>query len=94
MQTIESERNKLIATWKREEQQPFTGWDFSYLDGRMFEEQHGRTMVGQVELCGRGRYRVLFEGRAVAGDWLYGTNAPGLLAGAPRQTTSGGQTDL
>jgi SAM-dependent methyltransferase len=28
-----------IETWKREEQQPFTGWDFSYLDGRMLEGQ-------------------------------------------------------
>jgi SAM-dependent methyltransferase len=28
-----------IETWKREEQQPFTGWDFSYLNGRMLEEQ-------------------------------------------------------
>jgi SAM-dependent methyltransferase len=31
--------NELIETWKREEQQPFFGWDFSYLDGRMIEEQ-------------------------------------------------------
>jgi SAM-dependent methyltransferase len=31
--------NELIETWKREEQQPFIGWDFSYLDGRMIEEQ-------------------------------------------------------
>jgi len=31
--------NDLIETWKREEQQPFSGWDFSYLDGRMIEEQ-------------------------------------------------------
>jgi len=30
---------ELIETWKREEQQPFIGWDFSYLDGRMIEEQ-------------------------------------------------------
>jgi len=29
----------LIENWKYEEQQPFTGWDFSYLDGRMLEEQ-------------------------------------------------------
>lgn len=28
-----------IARWKQEEQQPFTGWDFSYLHGRMQEEQ-------------------------------------------------------
>jgi len=31
--------NDLIETWKREEQQPFSGWDFSHLDGRMLEEQ-------------------------------------------------------
>ncbi len=29
----------LVDDWKREEQQPFTGWDFSYLEGRMDEEQ-------------------------------------------------------
>jgi SAM-dependent methyltransferase len=39
MQTIKSNRDKLAATWKHEEQQPFTGWDFSYLAGRMFEQQ-------------------------------------------------------
>jgi SAM-dependent methyltransferase len=31
--------DELIESWKREEQQPFTGWDFSYLDGRMLEDQ-------------------------------------------------------
>lgn len=39
MQTLKPDQDKLTATWKHEEQQPFTGWDFSYLDGRMFEEQ-------------------------------------------------------
>ena len=29
----------LILAWQHEEQQPFIGWDFSYLDGRMLEEQ-------------------------------------------------------
>lgn len=29
----------LIDGWLRDEQQPFTGWDFSYLDGRMVVEQ-------------------------------------------------------
>ncbi len=29
----------LIDVWRHEEQQPFTGWDFSYLEGRMVEEQ-------------------------------------------------------
>jgi SAM-dependent methyltransferase len=29
---------ELIEHWKREEQQPFSGWDFSYLAGRTIEE--------------------------------------------------------
>ena len=29
----------LLESWYREEQQPFAGWDFSHLDGRMLEEQ-------------------------------------------------------
>lgn len=32
-------RDELIESWKREEQEPFTGWDFSHLDGRMLEDQ-------------------------------------------------------
>jgi SAM-dependent methyltransferase len=28
-----------IALWQQEEQAPFAGWDFSYLEGRMVEEQ-------------------------------------------------------
>jgi len=31
--------NELIGNWRREEQQPFSGWDFSYLEGRMLEDQ-------------------------------------------------------
>lgn len=31
--------NELIEIWKAEEKQPFSGWDFSYLDGRMIEGQ-------------------------------------------------------
>jgi len=31
--------DKLIETWKSEERHPFYGWDFSYLDGRMIEDQ-------------------------------------------------------
>lgn len=34
-----NERNELIETWKREEEQSFSGWDFSHLDGRMIEGQ-------------------------------------------------------
>jgi len=31
--------NELIEIWKREEQEHFSGWDFSYLEGRMLEDQ-------------------------------------------------------
>jgi SAM-dependent methyltransferase len=31
--------NDLLESWKHEEHQPFSGWDFSHLDGRMIEEQ-------------------------------------------------------
>lgn len=33
------EREALVEAWRREEREPFTGWDFSHLEGRMFEEQ-------------------------------------------------------
>lgn len=32
-------RNELLERWKHEAEQPFIGWDFSYLETRMFEEQ-------------------------------------------------------
>lgn len=32
-------RPELLAQWRREEAQPFRGWDFSYLAGRMIEEE-------------------------------------------------------
>jgi len=35
----QSHLNNWIETWTFEEQQPFQGWDFSYLAGRMVEEQ-------------------------------------------------------
>ena len=31
--------DQLIANWRLEEVRPFSGWDFSYLDGRMIEDQ-------------------------------------------------------
>jgi ubiquinone/menaquinone biosynthesis C-methylase UbiE len=30
---------ELLQSWGSEEQRPFTGWDFSYLDGRIHQEQ-------------------------------------------------------
>ena len=32
-------RDKLIRSWLSEEAQPFTGWDFSHLEGRMTSEE-------------------------------------------------------
>jgi SAM-dependent methyltransferase len=32
-------RDALVETWKQEEARPFSGWDFSYLEGRLLEEQ-------------------------------------------------------
>ncbi len=32
-------RTEIIETWLNEERQPFIGWDFSYLEGRMTEGQ-------------------------------------------------------
>jgi len=32
-------QSELIESWKHEQAQPFTGWDFSYLNGRMIEDQ-------------------------------------------------------
>ena len=47
--------NTLMQSWQREEQEPFAGWDFSYLDGRMIEEQapwsyttRAKELMGQV----------------------------------------------
>ena len=39
MEMIALDRDKLVETWKAEERYPFSGWDFSHLDGRMVEGQ-------------------------------------------------------
>ena len=39
MSETELHSSDLIANWKAEEERPFIGWDFSYLDGRMLLEQ-------------------------------------------------------
>lgn len=33
-------RESLLTEWLREEAYPFSGWDFSHLDGRMSQEEH------------------------------------------------------
>jgi SAM-dependent methyltransferase len=42
------DESKLIETWTNEEQQPFYGWDFSYLQGRMIEEQPPWSYSGRA----------------------------------------------
>ena len=32
-------RESLLARWRQEETEPFEGWDFSHLDGRMIEDE-------------------------------------------------------
>ena len=39
---------QLVSAWKAEEEQPFSGWDFSYLDGRMVEEQPPWFYLGRA----------------------------------------------
>jgi SAM-dependent methyltransferase len=34
----DSALEQLVRSWRAEEQQPFTGWDFSHLNGRMYED--------------------------------------------------------
>lgn len=36
---MSQQQAKLIEDWEKEEQKPFVGWDFSYLDGRMLLDQ-------------------------------------------------------
>lgn len=39
MNGTRADRQELIETWQREEKQPFTGWDFSYLKDRMLVDE-------------------------------------------------------
>ena len=48
------DRAELVETWLREEQQPFTGWDFSYLDGRLTSgQEHWSYLDRAAELMRR-----------------------------------------
>jgi SAM-dependent methyltransferase len=42
------DRQALLETWLREEKQPFAGWDFSYLSGRMVEDQPRWSYLGRA----------------------------------------------
>ena len=58
-----SQRN-LLETWRREEEQPFVGWDFSYLDGRMLEEQPPWSYTSRARALMRTSMSVLDLGTA------------------------------
>ena len=48
------DRAELVETWLREERQPFIGWDFSYLDGRMKSgREHWSYLDRAAELMAR-----------------------------------------
>ncbi|MBN1312394.1 MAG: methyltransferase domain-containing protein [Anaerolineae bacterium] len=53
---------ELIKIWKHEEQQPFTGWDFSYLAGRMIEEMPPWSYLEQASELMRQSSAVLDMG--------------------------------
>ncbi len=42
------DESELVETWTCEERQPFHGWDFSYLEGRMIEEQPPWAYLGRA----------------------------------------------
>ena len=41
-------RAELVEVWLREEQQPFTGWDFSHLDGRLRGEREPWSYIDRA----------------------------------------------
>jgi len=51
--------SKLIEEWKKEEQKPFTGWDFSYLEGRMIEEKPPWSYEDRVKELMKGTESLL-----------------------------------
>jgi SAM-dependent methyltransferase len=49
----------LIESWLAEEQEPFAGWDFSHLDGRMLEEQAPWSYLTRASELMRGARSVV-----------------------------------
>ena len=54
--------DRLVETWTRGEIQPFVGWDFSYLDGRMSEEQPPWSYLSRAAVLMRQSSSVLDMG--------------------------------
>lgn len=55
-------RDAYIALWQQEEQAPFVGWDFSYLEGRMTQEQPPWSYEARAAEVLRGAASVLDMG--------------------------------
>ncbi len=55
-------QSTLVDAWEREEQQPFHGWDFGYLEGRMIEEQPPWSYLGRAAALMRQASSVLDMG--------------------------------
>jgi SAM-dependent methyltransferase len=49
----------LLQEWLREEAEPFSGWDFSHLDGRMIEDQHPWSYLTRAAELMRGAASVI-----------------------------------
>ena len=56
------DRRERIEAWRYEERQPFAGWDFSYLDGRMVEAQPPWSYLGRAAALMRQSSAVLDMG--------------------------------
>lgn len=55
-------RDQLVEIWRNEEQEPFAGWDFAHLDGRMVEEQPPWSYAARAAEVMRGASSVLDMG--------------------------------
>ena len=53
------DREELVRKWLREERQPFTGWDFSYLNGRLLEGQEHWSYLDRASALMRRSVSIL-----------------------------------
>jgi hypothetical protein len=65
----------LRQTWLAEESAPFSGWDFSRLDGRMITEPLPWNYRTIVERCLRPNFKLLDMGTG-GGEFLLSLNHP------------------
>ena len=53
------DRDTLLQEWLREEAEPFSGWDFSHLDGRMIQDEHPWSYLTRAAELMRGSASVI-----------------------------------